>query len=108
MFDFAARESTRGFIMRLKLLPMFLVAVAVTLLLAGTSFAGITTYSGFDNGASARPLANSDAAAAAFDAATGNLPIITFESAPLGSFSSLVVAPGVTLTGAGYYGKGHQ
>jgi hypothetical protein len=84
-------------------LPLLVCAVA--LLLAGTAVAGITTYSGFDDGAGARPLPNSDAAALAFDTATGNLPIITFESAPLGYFSSLVVAPGVTVTGTDYYGN---
>jgi hypothetical protein len=49
---------------------------------------------------SAHPL--SAAAAASFAAAAagiGTVSTITFESAPLGSFSSLTVAPGVTLTG---------
>jgi hypothetical protein len=69
---------------------------------AGTAPGGITTYSGFDDGAGGPPHPLSDAAAAAFDAATGHLPIINFESAPLGDYSSLVVAPGVTLTGTDY------
>jgi hypothetical protein len=46
---------------------------------------------------------NSSAAAAAFDTAAallGNVSIITFESAPVGSFSSLTVAPGVTISGS--------
>jgi hypothetical protein len=86
--------------MRLKLLVMSLLAISVALLLASPAFAGITTYTGFDDGVGAPPHPLSDAAAAAFDAATGHLPIITFESAPLGPFSSLVVAPGVTLTGS--------
>ncbi len=45
---------------------------------------------------------NSSAAAASFDTAAallGNVSIITFESAPVGSFTSLTVAPGVTISG---------
>ena len=84
---------------------MSLLACAVAVLLTGSAFAGITTYIGFDDGAGSRPLPNSDAAAASFDATTGNLPIITFESAPLGFFSSLAAAPGVTVTGTDYYGN---
>ena len=80
------------------------LACLATLLLVGTGFAGITnTYSGFDSGSgSTATNTNSDAAALAFDTATGSLPIVTFESAPLGAFSSLVVAPGVTLTGSDF------
>ena len=92
--------------MRLKFLSFCVLAVAVTLLLAGTSFAGILTYSGFDIGSgSVATSPNSNAAALAFDTATGSLPIITFESAPLGSYASLVVAPGVTLTGTNFFGS---
>ena len=85
--------------MRFKIVSITVLAFAVTVLLAGTSFAGITTYSGFDLGAGNTPLTNSDAAAAAFDAATGYLPIWTFESAPLGPFSSLTQGT-ATLTGS--------
>ena len=49
----------------------------------------------------------SSAAAAAFNTAAsaiGTVSTITFESAPVGNFSSLVVAPGVTMTGTGYNG----
>jgi hypothetical protein len=45
---------------------------------------------------------NSTAAATSFDTAAallGNVSIITFENAPVGSFSSLMVAPGVTISG---------
>lgn len=45
---------------------------------------------------------NSTLAAANFDTAAallGNVSIITFESAPVGSFTSLTVAPGVTISG---------
>jgi hypothetical protein len=44
----------------------------------------------------------SSLAAASFDTAAallGNVSIITFESAPVGSFTSLTVAPGVTISG---------
>jgi PEP-CTERM motif len=44
----------------------------------------------------------STAAATSFDAAAallGNVSTITFESAPVGSFTSLMVAPGVTISG---------
>ena len=86
----------------------FIVLLAVVLLV-GTAFAGITTYSGFDLGSgSTATNPNSDAAALAFDTATGFLPKITFESAPLGPFSSLVVAPGVTLTGSDVSGSNQQ
>jgi PEP-CTERM motif len=78
------------------------IVLAVSVLVAGSAFAGISNiYSGFDSGSgSTATNTNSDAAALAFDTAAGALPIITFESAPLGSFSILTVAPGVTLTGA--------
>jgi hypothetical protein len=67
------------------------------------SSASVITFSGQDNVAtttSAHP--NSAAAAAGFAAAAaglGTVSIITFESAPVGSFSSLIAASGVTLTG---------
>jgi hypothetical protein len=54
---------------------------------------------------------NSTAAAASFDAAAallGNVSIITFESAPLGSFTSLTVAPGVTISGTNIDGTNHS
>jgi hypothetical protein len=53
---------------------------------------------------------NSSAAAASFDTAAallGNVSIITFESAPVGSFTSLTVAPGVTISGSNADGN-HQ
>ena len=81
-------------------LAMFLLVFT----LATSANAGITTYSGFDIGANA-PGVNSNTAAAQFDAAAPGDSIITFESAPLGSFTSLIAAPGVTLTGIDYYGN---
>lgn len=62
-------------------------------------------FSGGDPGAGpTSPRPGSDAAAASFDAAAGATSIITFESAPVGSFSSLVVAPGVTISGTDFFG----
>jgi hypothetical protein len=86
------------------LLAPFLFFAIVGLLSVSAS-AGIITYSGYDPGAShTDPRPNSDAAAASFDAANPGPPIITFESAPLGWFKHLIVAPGVTLDAEDYYG----
>jgi hypothetical protein len=79
-------------------------AIALTLL-AITASAGPIVFSGTDPGANdTDPRPNSIAAAASFDAAVLALSqtdnIITFESATLGAFTSLTVAPGVTLTGS--------
>lgn len=66
--------------------------------------ASLILFTGADDGAGSLATApNSTAAAASFDTAAGALGIentITFESAPLGSFTSLTLASGVTLTGA--------
>ena len=65
-------------------------------------------FTGEDLGAgpgSAHP--NSSAAAASFAAsagALGTVSTINFESAPTGAFSSLTVAPGVTMSGSSYTG----
>jgi hypothetical protein len=65
------------------------------------AFAGVVTFIGEDlNAGPGNPTPNSNAAAASFATAAGligNIATINFESAPLGSFTSLVVAPGVTL-----------
>ncbi|MGP8271493.1 MAG: hypothetical protein ACLQLH_15610 [Terracidiphilus sp.] len=59
------------------------------------------TYSGYDlNAGPGGPFTNSNAAYSSFAAAAGSLNTITFESSPVGSFSSLTAAPGVTVTGA--------
>lgn len=75
----------------------------VLVLLAAPVQASLVVFSGADVGAgSADPRPNADAAAAAFDAAAallGPTGLITFESAPLGSFTNLTVAPGVTMDG---------
>src|SRR4051794_15919899 len=88
-------------------------ALALALSIAGAALIGMAdgpvasaapiTFIGSDPGANStdpRPL--SDAAAAAFDTVAASLrplSMITFESAPVGTFSSLQVAPGVTLSG---------
>jgi hypothetical protein len=88
-----------------------LVSVFTLFGLSTIASAAPIVFSGADPGANStdpRPISN--AAAAAFDAAAsviGTNAIITFESAPVGPFSSLVVAPGVTLTGSAV-GGGNQ
>lgn len=73
-------------------------------LVTAPAHAALILYTGADNGAGSLATApNSTAAAAAFDAAAadlGTMRTITFETSPLGAFSSLAVAPGVTVTGA--------
>lgn len=68
-----------------------------------TCDAAVVTYSASDAAAGPTdPRPNSNAMAATFDSAAsalGTLQIITFESAPLGAFSNLTVAPGVSLSG---------
>lgn len=82
--------------------------LSALLALGGSAHAAVVIFSGVDPGAnSTDPRPNSIAAAAAFDAAAlalGSNNIITFESAPLGAFSSLSVASGVTLTGSDFFG----
>jgi PEP-CTERM motif len=66
--------------------------------------AGVVIYSGFDTGAeSNQPRPNSDATAKSFDAAAallGPKTLVDFENAPLGEFTNLTIAPGVTISGA--------
>ncbi|MBS0262550.1 MAG: hypothetical protein JSS02_11415 [Planctomycetes bacterium] len=83
----------------------WLSALAVALVLqASASQAGVVTYSASDAGAGpSSPRPNSNAMASTFDTAAGALGtvhVITFESAPVGAFSSLTPATGVTMTGA--------
>ena len=76
--------------------------------------AAIITYIGEDLILTANPPAvhpNSSAAAANFDAAVagiGGASIITFEGAPVGSFSNLTVAPGVSISGTDANGANQQ
>ena len=82
-------------------------AVLLTLALAfvtSPAQAGLVLFTGADDGASSLATApNSTTAAANFDAAVAVLGIestIRFENSPLGTFSSLTPAPGITLTGS--------
>ena len=84
---------------------------ALTLLAIGFTAPSVqaqTVYSGADLNAGPGDLhPNSTAAAASFDTAAstlGTVHLIDFESAPLGTFSSLTAAPGVTLTGINFDG----
>jgi hypothetical protein len=93
-------------------LSLAAAATAVTISAFGVlsqAGAAIVTFSGGDAGAnSTSPHPKSNAAAASFDASAGALGtenLITFESSPVGAYSSLVVAPGVTLTGTDYTGN---
>src|SRR5580704_12289800 len=70
--------------------------------LAGPLHAGVVSYTGSDVANSTDPRPNSNAAAASFLTAAnvlGPTSLITFESAPLGSFHNYAVAPGVTMNG---------
>ena len=78
-------------------------------LAATSATAAVVTFQGGDAGAnSTDPRPNSNATASTFDTAASLLGaenLITFESAPVGTYSSLVVAPGVTLTGTDFTGN---
>ena len=84
-------------------------AIAILALAAQASQAAIVVYDAGDAGITlGGAMPNSNAKAAQFDAAAGALGtvnLINFESAPLGTFSSLVIAPGVTASGLGYTGS---
>ena len=78
-----------------------LLALFVLALFAAPAAADPILFYGADPGAGpSAPRPVSDATAAAFDAAVGPTPVITFETAPLGQVppGGLIVAPGVTLT----------
>jgi hypothetical protein len=83
-------------------------AMGALLVIAAGSAQAQSIFLASDTGAGPsdpRPLSN--AKAAQFDAAAllfGPETVVNFESAPLGVFSSLTVAPGVTVSGADYYG----
>ena len=73
-------------------------------LIAGRAHAAPTIFIGEDVQPSANPTVrtNADAAAASFRTAAlgiGSIGTINFESAPLGAFTNLTVAPGVTISG---------
>lgn len=87
------------------LAPVFAFTFALA---AGALQAAPVVYEGSDPSASlGSATPSSDAVAAVFDAAAAGLGtshLINFESVPLGAFSSLGIAPGVTVSGVGYTG----
>jgi hypothetical protein len=84
-----------------KLLAGVAVAAAAV---SAPAHAALITYTGADAGAGSLATApKSVAAATSFDAAVaalGNENTLTFESSALGSFASLTLASGISLTGA--------
>jgi hypothetical protein len=79
-------------------------------LISGQAHGGLSTFGGEDLQPTGTPGAhpNADSAAASFRTAAlavGPVGTITFESSPLGSFSSLTVAPGVNITGTDVNGS---
>jgi PEP-CTERM motif len=87
-----------------------LAGLTVTLALGSApAHAALITFTGTDDGAGSLAAApNSVAAAASFDAAVaalGTKNTLTFESSPLGTFSSLTLASGVGLTGSDINGN---
>ena len=85
------------------------LSLAGMLVLIAPSLQAQTVYSGADLNAGPGALhPNSLAAAALFDSAAstfGTVNLINFESAPLGGFTSLSVAPGVVLAGSDFNGN---
>src|SRR5271156_2380171 len=86
-----------------------ILAMVAVALVTTQAHAGLTLFTGADDGAGSLATApNSVAAAGNFDAAVAALGIektITFENSPLGTFSSLTLASGVSLTGADVNGN---
>ncbi len=89
-----------------------LIAAGIALLSLAVipASAGPVTFTGADLGVlpGSPSGPNSTLAATAFDTAAaliGNVSLITFESSPVGAFTSLVVAPGVTISGSNINGS---
>src|SRR6266481_3822204 len=86
-----------------------ILAIVAFALVTTPAHAGLTLFTGADDGAGSLATApNSAAAAASFDAAVaapGTEHTITFESSPLGLFFSLAPASGVSLTGTNVNGN---
>ncbi len=86
-----------------------ILAIVAFALVTTPAHAGLTLFTGADDGAGSLATApNSVAAAASFDAAVaapGTEHTITFESSPLGLFFSLAPASGVSLTGTNVNGN---
>ena len=96
---------------RRMLMTKCLAVVVFLLTLSGIpASAGLITFTGADLGVvPTNPSGpNSTAAAASFGVAAallGNVSIITFEGSPVGSFSNLLVAPGVSISGSDLNGS---
>lgn len=83
-----------------------LISIACAIALVSSASLAATIYSGNDPGAGpTNPRPNADSAAAAFNsaaAALGPVSLITFESLPVGQFSSKTIAPGVNAIQSNY------
>jgi hypothetical protein len=91
--------------------PIYFLAAALAFgLSAGAASAAPIVYTGADPGAGpGDPFPNASAAAASFaSAATGTHTLIDFESAPVGFFTNLTIAPGVTINGTDVNGDPQQ
>jgi hypothetical protein len=77
--------------------------------IASEAKASVVVYSATDVGAGlGSPTPNASAAAASFAtaaAAIANVSTVNFESAPVGSFTNLGIAPGVSMNGTNLYGN---
>ena len=82
------------------------LALGFALVVTSAASAAPIIYSGVDAGANSNnPRPNSNAAATAYDLAAaglGPVTIIDFESAPLGAFTNLTIAPGVSMNGTDF------
>jgi hypothetical protein len=91
-------------------IKFFVALTVVAILLASTQIATAApiTFFGQDNNVGpGGPHPVSDAAAAAFSAATGGAASkITFEGLPIGDFTTMTVAPGVSVTLSGLHDAG--
>jgi hypothetical protein len=85
-------------------------AAAALALIAGAATAAPVVFTAADPGSGpGMAFPNSAASAAAFDAAaSGARTLVTFESAPVGSFTNLTIAPGVTINGTDFAGIPQQ
>jgi hypothetical protein len=85
-------------------------AAALALIAGATAEAAPIVFTAADPGAGpGMPFPNSTAEAATFDAAaSGTRTLVTFESAPVGPFTNLTIAPGVTINGTDFSGNPQQ
>ena len=83
------------------------LAIALCVGRSASAFAGLVLFQGTDFGSGpGLPHPFSDAAATSFKSAIGAFSLIDFESAPVGDFATLAVAPGVSLTLTGTASNG--